>query len=449
MDEGRRGINRTGQKVTQRARPVNEPGAGPTAGRRFIRRGASVVKRLMGNSARKPTTPARGGSGAPARARTSALKVASGRGSRHGLLLSLVLAVALPLAVTGWYLWERAVDQYASVTAFSVREEELGSSLTGLLGGIMNISGGSSRDTDILFEFINSQDLVARIDSQIDLRSIWARPGSGWLAGDPVFAFDPDGSIEDLAFHWSRMVSVDYNSGAGLIEVEVRAFDPLDARRIAELVLEESSRLINTLSTAARADSTRAAVAELARSEERLREAREAMTEFRSRTRIVDPTADIQGQMGLLNTLQSQLASALIDVDLLRETTRANDPRIEQAERRIEVIRRRIEEERSRFSVGGSGPSGEDYATIVAEFERLTVDREFAETAYRAALASYDTALAEAQRQTRYLAAYIQPTLAEEAQYPQRSVLFALSVLTLLMIWGSGAVVYYSIRDRR
>lgn len=438
--------------MTQRTRTGNEPGAQPKpAGRKPTAAGAAA--RLLGHGVRsapgKPRGPEKPVRSYSTRSRTAALKVASGRSSKAGLILSIVLVVLVPLVVVGWYLSQRAVDQYASVTAFSVREEELGSSLSGLLGGIMQISGGSSRDTDILSEFIRSQDLVSRIDAQLDLREIWSRPGTGWVNGDPVFTFDPDGSIEDLADHWGRMVSVDYNSGAGLIEVEVRAFDPRDAQRIAELVLEESSRLINTLSVAARADSTRAAVAEVARSEERLRDARAAMTEFRSRTRIVDPTADIQGQMGLLNTLQGQLASALIDLDLLRETTRASDPRIEQAERRIEVIRRRIEEERSRFSVGGSGPTGEDYATIVAEFERLTVDREFAETAYRTALASYDTALAEAQRQTRYLAAYVQPTLAEQAQYPQRLVLFGISGAFLFMLWAIGAIVYYSIRDRR
>lgn len=366
-----------------------------------------------------------------------------------GLALTFILFVLTPLGLSAAYLWLRAENQYASFTAFSVRQEDVASGLTGLLGGIMQMSGTSSRDTDILHEFIRSQDLVARLSERLDLPAIWSRPGTDLWTGDPVFAFDPSGTIEDLTRHWQRMVRVDYDQGSGLIEVRVLAFQPEDATTIAQAILDESSVLINSLATVAREDTMRVAQFELDRAEQRLRDIRAEVTSFRSRTRIVDPTADIQGQMGLLNTLQAQLATALIDLDLLRETTRSTDPRVVQAERRIAVIRNRIEEERSRFALGGEGPSGDDFTTLVAEFERLTVDREFAETAYRAALASYDTALAEAQRQNRYLAAFVPPTRAQRAEYPERFTIFGLMALFLSFGWGAAAVVYFSIRDRR
>ena len=180
-----------------------------------------------------------------------------------------------------------------------------------------------------------------------------------------------------------------------------------------------------------------------------LKSAREAMTEFRSRTQIVDPSADLQGQMGLLSTLEQQLAEALISADLLRESTRASDPRITQAERRIEVIQARIEDERRKLGVGGGSGAGEDYATLLAEFERLAVDREFAEQAYTAALATYDQALAEARRKSRYLVAYIRPTLAEASKYPKTIELLAITGFVLTAIWGIGVLIYYSVRDRR
>ncbi len=46
---------------------------------------------------------------------------------------------------------------------------------------------------------------------------------------------------------------------------------------------------------------------------------------------------------------------------------------------------------------------------------------EFAEVAYTTALASYDGAQAEARRQSRYLAAHVQPSLAQKAD-PDRSM---------------------------
>ena len=152
--------------------------------------------------------------------------------------------------------------------------------------------------------------------------------------------------------------------------------------------------------------------------------------------------------MGLLNTLQAQLAGALIEFDLLRDNTSENDPRLVQAQRRIEVIRARLEEERQKFGAEGSAPGGGSYATTISEFERLSVDREFAEQAYTAALSAYDAARAEADRQSRYLASYIQPTLAERSEFPQRELMIGIVALFGFLAWAIGSLVYYSLRDR-
>ena len=37
-----------------------------------------------------------------------------------------MLFVLAPLAVTGWYLWGAATDQYASNLGFTIRQEETG-----------------------------------------------------------------------------------------------------------------------------------------------------------------------------------------------------------------------------------------------------------------------------------------------------------------------------------
>lgn len=357
---------------------------------------------------------------------------------------SFVLLVVLPFLAAGVYLYAIARDQYASTVGFSVRTEDFASGLE-LLGGVAEISGGSSTDADILYEYIQSQELVQTLDQGLDLRGLYAK-----AEGDPVFAFPEGGSIEDLVDHWSRMTHIAYDSSTGLIEVRALAFTAEDAQAIASAVLEESSTLVNELSAIARLDATRFAQEELDRAVERLKVSRERLTEFRSRTQIVDPTADIAGQMGLLNTLQAQLAEAYIQIDLLRGSTVESDPRIAQSEARIAVIEARIAEERRKFGVGGAvGEGGEDYATLISEFERLLVDREFAEQAYVAALAAYDAALAEARRQSRYLAPYIRPTLAESSQFPERLTLLALVGLFLTTGWAIAILIYYSLRDRR
>jgi capsular polysaccharide transport system permease protein len=358
-------------------------------------------------------------------------------------LISFVLLVLLPIGGTAWYLWTRAVDQYASTVGFSVRREEA-SSPVDLLGGLAGISSSSSSDTDILYEFLKSQKLVADLDARLDLRAIWSAP-----EGDPVFTFHPEGSIEDLVDYWGRMVRTSYDSSTGLIEIRVLAFTPEKATTIAQAIFDESAKMINALSDIAREDAIRFAREDLREAEEKLSNARAALTQFRVENRLVDPASAIQTQAGILGTLEGQLTEALIEVELLSESTQASDPRLRQANRRVEVIRERIATERNKVGIGGEGEAGEAYAALVADYERLTVEREFTETAYVASQAAYDTAKAEARRTSRYLAAHILPTSAEVSRYPERGLLLAAVALFLSLAWAIGSLVVYSLRDRR
>lgn len=365
---------------------------------------------------------------------------------RHwGLIASFFLLVLLPVAATGYYLWAVASDQYASTTGFTVRQEDSGGAAE-LIGGLAQFAGGpSTADSDILFEFIQSQDLVARIAERTDLVEHY----SSRFEKDPVFALWPESSIEDLHDFWQRVVRVSYDQSTGLIELRVLAFDPETAQTIARAIISESEALINELNATARADTIRYAQADLDEALERLKSAREALTRFRLRTQIVDPASDLQGRMGVVNNLQQQLAQALIEYDLLVNSTRQDDPRLGQAQRRIDVIRQRITEERNTFASEETMVGGEDYPTLMAEYESLVVDREFAEESYRVALTALDIARGESARQSRYLTTYIRPTLPQSPQFPQRAMLFGLTLMFLLMAWAIMALVYYSIRDRR
>lgn len=362
---------------------------------------------------------------------------------RHRLLfLSFVLAVLLPAGLTAYYLWGRAVDQYASTVGFSVRREETSSAMD-LLGGISALSKSSSSDTDILYEFLKSQKLVADLDAKLDLRAIWSKP-----QGDPIYSFNTSGSIEDLVDYWSRMVRTSYDSTSGLIEVRVLAFTPEDATTIAQALFDASSSMINSLSTIAREDAISYSREELKNVEDRLRLAREAVTRFRTLHQIVDPSSDLQTHAGVLGALQTQLTAAQVELDLLGDT-QSSDPRQEQTKRRIAVIEARIASERNKVGVSAAGQVDEAYASLVGDYQSLSVDLEFAQRSYVAALASYDAAQAEARRKSRYLAAHILPTSAEVARFPQRLTLQAVISVFLLLLWTIGVLVTYSLRDRR
>ncbi|MEP1994409.1 MAG: sugar transporter [Ascidiaceihabitans sp.] len=426
-------------------RPRNRPQNGPQNGPRQKGKGPKAGPGAKGPGAKgkgkgKQNLP-------PKVVEIAPMATNAGMRRRHwGLVLSALALIVAPLLVSAWYLWAVSTDQYASTVGFTVRQEG-GSSSADLLGnGLGDLFGGSSTsDADILYEFIQSQEMVSRIDDRFDLRGHYAQP---W-PDDVIFAIWPDATIEELVWYWSRIVRVSYDQGSGLIELRVLAFDAKTAQAIGTGIVEESQNMINALNDQARDDLLRYAQRDLEVSLRRLKDAREALILFRTRTQIVDPATDLQGRLGVVNNLQAQLAQALIDLDVLLDQSSENDPRVKQARRTIEVIKNRIVIERENVASGDITVGGEDYPTLLAEFEGLVVDREFAEEGYRAALTALDVARNNAGRQSRYLEAYVRPTLPQSSEFPRRWVLLGMIGLFVGLIWSILALIYYSIRDSR
>jgi capsular polysaccharide transport system permease protein len=362
--------------------------------------------------------------------------------------------VVLPVAIAACYLWAVAVDQYASRLAFTVRQDTAAPA-AGLIGGmaaITALSGRGGQEADVIAAFVTSPDLVARIDSKLDLRAAF----SVAHARDPVFALAPGAAIEDLTRHWRRQVDLAYDPGTGLIDLTVRAFDPVTAQAVARAILDESAALADRLSRGARDEAMVHAAADLARAENRLASARMAMARFRAENRLVDPAGEAAVQSGLVASLEAQLAEALIAQDMLAGTTRLDDPRVVQAARRIAVIEGRIMAERARFApdAGGAVPTvagaaqGRDHASVMADHERLAVDQAFAEAAYTAALAAVEAARADAARRAMHLAPHVEPTLAERAEYPRRWIILGLVIGGATLIWSVLALATAALRDR-
>lgn len=364
--------------------------------------------------------------------------------SGRGLVLSLGAVVLLPVLVVAAYLYLAAQDKFLSQAGFTIRQEE-GGAAADFLGGMSQLLGSSGAGhADLLFEYLRSQELVLRIDAQLDLRGHYARH---WRQ-DPLFSVPPDGTVDQLTRFWRQVLRVSFDRNTGLLLLEARANDPLFAQGLVQAVVAESERMINQLNMQARRDRMRIAGADLEVAESRLRAAREALAEFRATTQILDPDADIQGRMGVLNNLQQQLAQSLIEHDMLALITDVSDPRMRQAKRRMDVIHARITEERSSFASQDITLTETDYPRLIARYESLRADQDMAEQSYAAAIRARELARSNAERQSLYLALFIPPTLAEEPGYPLRALLLGLTGLFSVLIWAFGVLAWSSLRDR-
>lgn len=367
------------------------------------------------------------------------------RQRRRALLRSLALCVALPTLLASIYFGLIASDQFVVEVRFAVRSSngvQAGDALS-LFGAIPNASS-TVTDSYIVIDYLQSRELVDKLDERIGLRKLYARPDVDYLS-----RFDGSLSVEEFVKYWRKMLKAGFDVASQVVAVEVRAFTAEDAKRVATALLELSEELINEISARARADAVRNSQQEVKRMEDLLRSHRGALRSFRDTQQEFDPTKQAEARYSLLGKLEEALSQAKTKLGNLRSFMGKDAPSVLVLNSEIASLERQVTEERAKLGKdeGTSAGGRQTLGGLVANYEELVVDREFAEKAYVSALSSLERARIEADRQQRYVAAFVRPTLPEEALYPRRIVACITVLAISLVLWALGVLIVYAIRD--
>jgi capsular polysaccharide transport system permease protein len=356
---------------------------------------------------------------------------------RRGFLLGVVL----PLLVAMVYLFGFAADQYVSEARFSIRSQEgavaVGNPLGDLLGAGGLRSGGGDPGVAVR-DYLQSLDALRELRQQVDIVAAWRR-----AERDPIARLwwaDPPAEL--LHWHFRRMVSVVYDPLLGTTTVEVRAFRPEDARAIAEQLLAQAENLVNRLSERARNDRLSLARAELAVAERRVLDSRNAMIAFREEQSALDPAREAAASLEAVIRLEATLAQTRAEMQERLGFMRPDNPQILLLRNRIDSLEREIAEARRRITTGTAAVPPQ-----IAAFERLSLEREFADRHLASAIASLEAARIEAQRQQLYLARFVEPNLAEYPLHPRSFRILLTMAALLLAMYGVGWLIAAGIRE--
>ena len=209
--------------------------------------------------------------------------------------LSFLLAVLVPTALVGLYYLLIASDQYRSEMRFAVRGTER-SPLENLGLSVLPGASSSASDAYIVIDYVHSKQVLVDIQKKtgIDIRKYFSEPGI-----DFAYQIDPKMPLEKFISYWRWMIDASFNSTTSITTFEITAFSAEDARAIAAAVLKASDELVNELSAKARTQLISTAQSEVARTEQRLVEARQAIANFQSTELTADPSLVAQSEPGV------------------------------------------------------------------------------------------------------------------------------------------------------
>lgn len=354
-----------------------------------------------------------------------------------------LLTTAVPTALAAIYFGLVASDVYISEARFVVRspERQLASPLGALLKG-----SGFSRSQDDSYtvqDFILSRDALKRLDESFNVKKSFSSADIDRL--NRFAGLDWDDSFEALyRYYTKKIVAVQLDPLSSITTLTIRAFNPEDAWRINQSLLEMSEALVNQLNARGRQDMIGYALEEVAAAQEKAKLAALALARYRNEKGVIDPEKQSAIPLQQIAKLQEELISTKAQIQQLEKVAR-NNPQLPVLRQRAQLLQNEIRDETVR--VAGAGDRS--LAGKAAQFQRLALEREFADKMLASALASLEQARNEAQRQQLYLERIAGPSVPDAAMEPRR-LRSVLAVFVLgLMAWGILAMLAAGIREHQ
>ncbi len=349
--------------------------------------------------------------------------------------------VGVPTLFAAVYFFGIAADQYMSEAEFIVRGPGAEKSMMSGVSSLMSGGGGEGQDEAMMVqEYIMSRDAVRHLDRHDDLRAILNRPGADFFSRFPgITPWRNDFEALYKAYPW--FVEVDFDETTNVSTLQVKAYRPEDAQKIAMALMAASERLVNQLNERTRQDAVRNFQQAVDETQKQIAEIQTQLTAYRIREKMLDPKSASEGPLKLLEDLNSQRAAAQAQLaDALRNLP--HSPQIPVLKTSIASLVKLIAEERSKIT----GDTG-SVAAAQTGYERLDTARDLAEKRLGSAYKLLEAAELDAQKQQLYLETIEQPNLPDYPLYPKRVMWFSMVLASCLLTYGIAWLLVASVRE--
>lgn len=365
------------------------------------------------------------------------------RRSRRTWHAFLGLVVA-PTILAAFYYSFIASDRYVSEAQLVVNGDT-GEAPGGDAGGsnpLMNLirpGAISVTGTIVLYNYLQSMDMMERLDKTVDMRSRFSTGHADWLS-----RLSPDATKEEFMDYFKRRVQVIGEPNNPVVTVRVEAFSPKDAHEILLALVSISEQRLNSLLLKRQEDTIAFAKSEVAQAERRLLDAQARITKYRTDHSEIDPVQAATGMSGIATGVLQELTAQRAALDSMLTYLKPNNPAVQKIQARIKGLEQQLKQTRTNLA----GKTEGTYATLVSEFETLRSEEALAQQEYAYTLEFLTVARGDAQRQHAYVVDFVSPNLPEEATEPNRIRAIATVFVVCCLLFGIGAMAMTAIREQ-
>lgn len=334
------------------------------------------------------------------------------------LIIRLIIGYTV-LAIPYWLLV--ASDRYVSqATVIIQRTDQISSPGIAIPG----VSPGNTNAADqlLLREYLLSEDMLAKLDATLDLRSHY----SNWRR-DPVSRmWFKDAPTEWFYQYWLNRIQVDYDDYSGVLRIKAQAYDAKTAQAIVNLMVELGEAHMNEIGHRLAYSQVEFLSRETTTAHDRLLDATQKLIDFQNRKGLVAPQTTAENLNALIDKLEAQKTDIQTQLASLPANLNANQPMVVMLKKSLSAVQQQIAQRRAELA----SPSSSTLNYTVEEFQRLKMQTDFTQDLYKTALSSLEQGRMDAARTLKIVSILQSPT---KPTYPLKPERFYNALVTLLI----------------
>ncbi|KAB0582481.1 capsular biosynthesis protein [Ideonella dechloratans] len=351
----------------------------------------------------------------------------------------------IPVALATVFYTLMAADRYASVAVVSVRDTSSlptggSSSVAALLGGA---AGGSLSLVDTFFvqNYIQSSDLMLKLDKRFNLRAHYSAPRL-----DVLYRLSADARREDFLNYFRNRIKVTLDETSGLLTIEAQGFEPAFAQKLTQAVVEETEAVLNENAHRIAHDRMLFAEQEVERTAKSQAKVRADLLAFQTQHRLLDPLSQAAANSTLTASLQATQAKQEADLKAAQAYLSEDSLQVRSLRSQLEATKAQIEVERLRAT---GTVDGAQLTALASQYQNLLALTGFADEEHKLALAAAEQARMDTVRKLKTLMVLEPATLPDLATYPHRVIDWLTVVAVCGMLFTIVRLAMATIREHQ
>lgn len=355
------------------------------------------------------------------------------------IVKTLLTVVGVPTLVASLYFGLLASDVYVSETKFAVRSATSSVSLSGL-GAFLSSTGasGAGQDSMLVMDYTRSLDMLDRLRESVDLIGHYAADEVDLLS-----RLDHEASRDELLRYFRGRIEVQRDLMSDVVTLKVRAFEPVMAQRVADLLIDINEEFVNDVSRRIEEDAVASAREELVIAADKIRKTASVINRFQNANDSISPQDESAALFTRLAALEARISETRAELSERLAFMREDSADVVSLKNRINALERQLQLEKGRVLGDEDGALG----GLLEKYAPLALEQEIAQQQYTSALAGFEAARIDAQRQKQYLVRIVEPSLPDASAEPRRLVKILTVMMFSFMAYLIGGLLWSALKD--